>query len=88
MDSASPYPIDRRQQHNLRAIFEQAYSLCVPYLDPARGINGHPLTRHVGIVLREHYPALTGQDMVVLISTLQSTFRVRNTAVHKGRLGG
>ncbi len=85
MDSARHPPTERRQQHNVRSIFEQAYVLCVPYLDPARGINGLPLTRHVSIVLREHYPALSVQEMMVLVSSLQSTFKVRNSALRKAR---
>lgn len=68
---------DRRKNLTVREIFEEAYTLCEPYLDPAKGINGQPLTRQVVIVLRETYPQLSGQDLVVLFTALQSTFRVR-----------
>lgn len=69
---------ERRTYHGVRAIFEEAYVVALPYLDPAQGILGQPLTHHVSIVLHENFPQLSNQERAVLIGALQATFKIRS----------
>jgi hypothetical protein len=77
MNSTAGSPQDRRQYPALRVVFEQAYALSLPFLDPDKGIAGRALVHHVPVVLREHFPDLPAQEMMVLVGALQGAFKAR-----------
>jgi hypothetical protein len=61
---------DRRIQHNLRLIFENACRITAPFFDPAQSWAGSPLTMYARQTLRETYPELTQQEIAILISVV------------------
>lgn len=65
---------ERRQHHRVRAVFDEAFELCRPLLDPRQGIGGHALTHHVPLRLREHYPDLTQEEVLILAVALRSAW--------------
>ncbi|WP_334133970.1 hypothetical protein [Tepidimonas sp.] len=68
---------ERRQHHRVRAIFEEALTLCVPFLDPRQGIGGQALTHHIPVVLRDRFPELSPEELLVLVPALQTAWRLR-----------
>ncbi|TSE34917.1 hypothetical protein [Tepidimonas charontis] len=70
--------VERRQHLGIRAIFERAYTLAAPFLDPQQGIGGQALVHHVPLVLREHFPYLSREEILVLVPALQTAWRLRN----------
>jgi hypothetical protein len=71
---------NQRVQLHLRAIFEQAYIIAVPFLDPNLGLGGQPMVRHAYPALKEAFPQLTSQDISILVPALGRVFRERNRA--------
>jgi hypothetical protein len=59
---------DRRVQHNLRRIFEEACRITSPFFDPAQSWGGSSLTMYARQTLREAYPELTQQEIAILFS--------------------
>ncbi|TSE27890.1 hypothetical protein [Tepidimonas aquatica] len=72
---------ERRHNTRLRAIFDEAFVLCTPLLDPGQGLNGHALDRQVPLRLREHLPDLRQEEVLVLSVALRAAWTRR-------RLGG
>lgn len=73
----TPSVRERRRDDTLRQIFEEAYALCVPFLDPRNGIRGVPLVHQAVLALRERYPQLDMLQVYVLVQALQRAHRVR-----------
>lgn len=71
---------DRRAHFHLRSIFEEAYTLALPFLDPKQGWGGKPMIRHAYPALREAFPQLTAQDVSMLVPALERVFIERNKA--------
>ncbi len=71
---------DRRQSHQLRTIFEEAYIMVLPFIDPAQGWGGQAMSRHAYPVLKEAFPALTMQDLTYLVPALERVFKERSKA--------
>ncbi|MCX7693711.1 hypothetical protein LCC91_09100 [Tepidimonas taiwanensis] len=71
---------ERRRDDTLRQIFEDAYRLCVPYLDPRNGIRGVPMVHQAIVMLREHYPQLDMLQVYVLVQALQRAHTARQRA--------
>jgi hypothetical protein len=67
----------RRQHHNLREIFEEAYEIALPYLDPAQGYFGIPIERQAYVVLHERYPQFSVQEIDILMPALKRVFKLR-----------
>lgn len=59
---------DRRVQHNLRLIFENACRITAPFFDPAQSWGGSSLTLYARQALRDAYPELTQQEIAILLS--------------------
>lgn len=59
---------DRRVQHNLRLIFENACRITAPFYDPAQSWGGSSLTMYARQTLCEAYPELTQQEIALLLS--------------------
>jgi hypothetical protein len=59
---------DRRVQHDLRLIFDNACRITAPFFDPAQSWGGSSLTMYARQTLREAYPELTQQEIAILLS--------------------
>jgi hypothetical protein len=68
---------ERRHHHELRDIFEDACRIASPFIDPANGIGGMPMTRHAYVVIREYYPQLTTQKLSILVHAVERTVTMR-----------
>lgn len=71
-------PEDRRKSHQIRIVFEQAYTIALPFIDPARGVGGQPMVRHAYPALMEAFPMLTMQDIACLVPAIERVFKERN----------
>lgn len=68
---------ERRQHLYLREIFEEAYRISLPFLDPGQGFRGVSFEHHVFVVLHEEYPVLTQYQLAVLVRALERIFHER-----------
>lgn len=68
---------DRRIHTHLRGCFETACLITAPFLDRKQGLSGEPLKLFALQSLRDHYPALTQQDIAILFATVQNYHGVR-----------
>ena len=59
---------DRRVQHNLRRIFDNACRITAPFFDPEQSWGGSSLSMYARQTLRETYPELTQQEIAILLS--------------------
>lgn len=71
---------ERRAHVDIRVIFEDAYSVALPFLDPAQGLGGISLQHHVYVVVHETYPDLTNQQLGMLVPALERVFKERSKA--------
>lgn len=69
---------ERRQHHRVRAVFDEAFELCRPLLDPRQALGGLALTHQVPLRLREHDPELTQEEVLVLTLALRSAWGRRH----------
>lgn len=69
---------DRRVNSYIREIFEEAYVLVLPLVDPKQGWAGQPMTRHAYPALHEAFPRLDMQDLAILVPALERVFRERS----------
>jgi hypothetical protein len=69
---------DRRQHHQIRDIFEEAYQIVLPFIDPKQGWGGQAMTRHAYPALMEAFPALTMQDLASFVPALERVFKERS----------
>jgi len=72
---------DRRQNEQLRPIFEAAFLLIEPFFDPKNSWGGQPLEHFSFRALRDEYPSLSGEEIVILISAARRVYesRIRET---------
>ncbi len=68
---------ERRQQHHIRDIFEQAYQIALPFMDPGQGWGGQAMARHIYPALREAFPMLAMQELAILVPALERVFEHR-----------
>lgn len=61
---------DRRSQHNLRLIFDQACEITAPFFDAKQNWGGSSLTMYARQTLRETFPDLTQQEIAILFSAV------------------
>lgn len=73
-------PEDRRRHFQLREIFEDAYKIALPFIDPGQGWHGQAMTWHAYPALMEAFPRLTTQDLALLVPALERVFKARSTA--------
>lgn len=71
---------ERRQHLYIREIFEEAYRISLPFLDPEQGFRGVSLEHHVFVVLHEVFPLLTPYQLAVLARALERIFHERQQA--------
>ena len=58
---------ERRQNTNLRSIFDDACLLVAPFLDPGKAWGGAPMERLAYSTLRDRYPDLSPEEVRVLV---------------------
>ncbi len=58
----------------LLTIFEAVYLLIEPFFDPKNSWNGQPQEHLCFRTLRENYPDLSGEQIVVLISEVRRKY--------------
>lgn len=72
--------LERRQHFYIREIFEDAYRIALPFLDPKQGVGGVSLEHHVFVVLHETFPSLNQSHLSILVNALERIFHERNQA--------
>jgi hypothetical protein len=68
---------ERRTNLRLRGLFEEAYELVLPFLDPAQSWGEHPLEIMAFRVLRDHYPDLSATELQQLVIAAERVFHAR-----------
>lgn len=66
--------VERRTRQNLRALFDHAYRVAFPLLDPKQSGPSHFLR----VVLHETFPDLHQQDIAILSVSIERVFRERS----------
>lgn len=75
--SGAPQP-DRRQNPQLRQIFDSAYAMIEPFFDPGAGWGGHSLEHLAFRVLRENFPQLSSEEVHVIVVAAHRVFIERH----------
>lgn len=70
--------IERRRQHRLRALFDDAYAMLEPFLDPASGWTGHSRFHLAFRVVRTGFADLAHDEVHTLIAAIHRTYIERN----------
>lgn len=65
---------ERRQQQELREVFDSAYPLVEPFFDPASSWGGQTLEHLAYRVMREHYPQVSGDQIYVFIAAAKRVY--------------
>ena len=73
-------PAERRQNSQLRELFEEAYKLIEPFLDPSNSWGGKTLEFLAFRVMREKYPQIGSDEIQVFLSAAK---RVHNDRLTK-----
>jgi len=68
---------ERRQELQLREVFDSAYPLVEPFFDPANSWGGQTLEHLAFRVMREHYPQVSGDEIYVFISAAKRVYNER-----------
>ncbi len=69
---------ERRTNPHLREVFDRAYEIALPILDPQQGVSASGAAHFLRIVLHDAFPHLHQQDLAILCVALQRVFRERN----------
>ncbi len=71
---------DRRSNPELRDIFEQAYALIKPFLDPHSSWGGHAM-EHLSLrTVRDHFPQLSAEQAHVVVVASARVWRERQAS--------
>ena len=73
--------LDRRQHYQLRDIFDQAYRVAYPLLDPKQSMQTGGSVHFLHVVLHEEFPNLHQQDIAILSASIQRVFRDRGKSI-------
>lgn len=68
---------ERRSNPELRAIFEQAYVLIEPFLDPSHSWGGSAMEILALRSLRDHFPSLSASEAHILVVASVRVWRER-----------
>jgi hypothetical protein len=72
--------VERRTRQHLRDIFEQAYLVAYPLLDPKQNLHTTGSAHFLRVVLHDTFPELHLQDVSILSVAIERVFRERNKA--------
>lgn len=82
MTTSNPIPgngePDRRQNTQLRQVFDSAYVMIEPFFDPNAGWGGHSLEHLAFRVLRENFPQLSSEDVHAIVVAAHRVYIERN----------
>lgn len=68
---------ERRSRDDLRALFEQAYTLVSPFFEPENSWSGRPLETLAFHTLRDRLPELSEADARHLVAAVGRAWRER-----------
>lgn len=71
-------PDERRVNHALRGIFEEAYELIHPFFDPHNAWGGHSLEHLAFRVLREHFPQISAHEVEEIVAAAHRVYTTRH----------
>jgi hypothetical protein len=77
-DSSSAFQ-ERRTDHRLREMFDNASSLIAPFFDPANSWGGQTLEFLAFRVLREKYPQISREEVFSFLVAAKRIFAERRT---------
>ncbi|MBU1424005.1 MAG: hypothetical protein KKH12_03525 [Gammaproteobacteria bacterium] len=78
-DAASkPEGVERRTRPYLRDIFERAYEVACPLLDPEQNLHTTGSVHFLRVVLHDKFPELHQQDVAILSVAIERVFVERN----------
>lgn len=72
--------LERRQNLQLRAIFDEVYERIEPFLDPSRCWGGSPMTALAYRAVRESYPELSPVEAYTLVVAVVRVYRTGHRA--------
>lgn len=74
-----PVGAERRSNPHMREIFERAYAIAFPLLDPKQNLHSAGSPAHfLRVVLHDAFPEFQQQDIAILSAALERVFRERN----------
>lgn len=83
IDNEGRHQPERRSEHHLREIFEQAHELLLPFLDPKNSWGGQSTSRLAYHAVRDSFPELSAEAARILVEAClrRSHCRQKDTAV-------
>lgn len=69
---------ERRHKLGLRAAFDDAFAMIEPFFDPQHGWGGHSLEHLAYRILRDNFPALSGEEVHTLVVAAHRVYIERN----------
>lgn len=79
-DASGRVQPDRRENGQLRDLFDHAYAMIEPFFDPAAGWGGRSLEHLAFRLLRENFPQLSAEEVHVMIVAAHRVYIQRNPA--------
>ena len=76
--AAKPDGVERRTRPYLRDIFELAYEVACPLLDPEQNLHTTGSVHFLRVVLHDKFPELHQQDVAILSVAIERVFNERN----------
>ena len=67
-------PVERRTQHELRAVFPEACNALRPFFDPANQWAGQSHEHLALRTLKEQFPSLSAQESFIVVATVKRLF--------------
>ena len=65
---------DRRRDVEIRELFTEAYDVLAPFFDPANQWAGHSHEHLAYRALHEHFPALSGDQIFIIVDAARRVF--------------
>lgn len=67
IDAEGRHQPERRNEHHLREIFERAYELLLPFLDPKNSWGGQSTGHLAYHAVRDRFPELPAEEVRILV---------------------
>jgi len=78
-DAATPLAgTERRTNPHLRELFERAYEIAFPLLDPRQNLHTTGSAHFLRVALHDAFPELHQQDIAILSVAIERVFHERN----------
>lgn len=69
---------ERRRHQKLREIFEEAYIMVTPFLDPKQSWGNKPMLHTAHVAIHERYADLSLEETNILLNALQRIYIERH----------